>query len=129
MADGPQTPSVEGPRDPKTGQIKPGHTLNPGGEPRWLRSVRAELEAGSVEAARYLVRVAKGEEKFVSVYGKNCTEIELPVLPKDRIAASKVVLEYVVPKPKEKAADADRGKKALPDLPKAIVDELARLDS
>lgn len=130
MPDKPQTPTAVEPKRNEKGQlVAGGGSLNPGGEPRWLREVRSELEAGSLDAAKYLARVVRGEEKFLSVVGKDATQVELPVMPKDRIAASKVVFEYIIPKPREVAADADKGKKALPDLPKALIDELARLDS
>lgn len=126
MADEPQPPLTQG-RDPKTGRILPGHTLNPSGEPAWLSALKARLREGSLAAADYLNRVVKGEETFVTVVGKDATEVTLPVMPKDRIAAVKVMFEYLVPKPKEPQDPASTQSRTA--LAERILARLAGLDS
>lgn len=124
----PQTPTAEATRDPKTGRILPGKTLNPGGDPKWLGEVRRRLQAGCVDAADYLVSVVRGEEKFLDVYGKEATEIELPVMPKDRIAAAKVIFEYTVPKPRQEL-EVSGSTGETSELRREVLARLVGLDS
>jgi hypothetical protein len=81
----PQSKPAEGSptRDAK-GRLLPGHSGNPGGVPKWVREVRAELEEGSKDAADLLRRVVKDEDAFLGV----------------RVMAAKVILEFSLPKPK-----------------------------
>ena len=101
MSSEPQTPSPVALKRDSQGRLLPGQgSLNPGGQPKWLRTVREALENGSAEAAGYLVRVVAGEETE-HVVDKDGAAIEVPLRGKDRIAAAKVILEFTVPKPKQ----------------------------
>lgn len=127
MPDEPQNATAEGPRDARTGQIRPGHTLNPGGQPAWLKDVLRRLEAGSSVAADYLCRVVAGSEKSYALT-KEGVEVEVQLAHRDRIAASKVILEYTVPKPKA-ADDSPEEARARTALAERILARLAGLDS
>lgn len=126
MADEPQT-STAPLRDAKGRLVSGGGSLNPSGEHKWLADVKKELQGGSIDAAQYLNRVIKGEETFVTVVGKDATEVTLPVMPKDRIAAVKVLFEYLLPKPKAPEDDAEKATRNA--LAERILARLAGLDS
>lgn len=130
MSDEPQPSTAAGqPRDPKTGRLLGGHgSLNPGGQDKWVKECRERLLAGSVDAADYLVRVIRGEEKFVTVMGKDAVEVTLEVQPKDRINAVKLLFEFVLTKPKQEV-EVSSGPGAMSEAQREVLARLAALDS
>jgi hypothetical protein len=129
VSDEPQASSAEDlSRDPKTGRILPGRTLNPGGQEKWVKECRERLLAGSVDAADYLVRVIRGEEQFITVVGKDATEVTLPVQPKDRINAVKLLFEFTLTKPKQEV-EVSAGTTAMSEAQRAVLARLTGLDS
>lgn len=81
----PQLKAAEDPRrDPATGRILPGNTLNPGGLSRAQRKTRRAIEKGGPSAARFLIEVVEGRE-----------EADVPT----RVKAALGLLSFVVAKP------------------------------
>lgn len=120
----PQRPSAEErPIRDALGRIAPGATLNPGGQPQWLRDVKAKLEAGNTKAADYLLSVIDGKE--TAVMATKDGPIDIPVQPKDRIAAVKVVFEYTIPKPRPADDDGEQGANPMAALAAALLARLA----
>lgn len=128
MPEAPQTPEPVGPKRDDKGRLLPGGpSLNAGGDPSWLRDVRAKLRAGSADAAEYLVRVVNGKEVTVHTNADG-EDVEVPVQPRDRIAAAKVIFEYTVPKPKQEVeVNASTGETS--ELRREVLTILAGLDS
>jgi hypothetical protein len=86
LVDSQQGTTEQAPKRDEKGRLLPGHTANPGGRvSTWLKAVKAELRAGSRDAADYLRRVVSDEDA-------SC---------KDRIAAAKTILDFTVTKPKQ----------------------------
>lgn len=93
-------------RDPAerqpNGQFGAGNRANPGGQPKWVATVRAMLDEGAPEAVDYLRSVVVGgpvkstllDEEGEAIEGNTYPDID------QRTAAAKVVLDYAVPKPK-----------------------------
>lgn len=70
------------------GRLRPGGgSLNPGGQPKWVKEVRDSLRSRCLPLAeKHLYRVLNGDEEAASL--------------KDKSEAARIVLEYTVPKPK-----------------------------
>lgn len=127
-ADEPQGPSAEA-RIDERGRIRPGHTLNPGGESKLIREAKDLLRQSALDGAKLLGRIIRGEEKETK-YVKDVGEVELPVAPKDLIAAVKVTFDYVLAKPKpEEDAQADKKSRRLAEVKEELLGEIAKLDS
>lgn len=129
--DEPQTPTTVEPKRDEQGRVVPNTgSLNPGGELRWVKKLRKRLQKGCPGAADYLISVIQGNETFVTVVGKDATEVTLPVMPKDRIAACKLLFEYTVPKPKQEVevtGNASGGQ--MSEVARGLLSKLAGLDS
>lgn len=120
-----QPPCSEAPRDEK-GRLRPGHTANPGGVPKWLRKVRKELAKGAPEAFEFLRATFRGETKAEMVVDGET--VEVPARLSDRIAAAKAYLEYAVPKPKQEMEIRQTGESLLTGLDQAKLLEWATRD-
>lgn len=125
MSSEPQDPTPEGARDPATGQILPGNTLNPGGKSKLVSAAVKELKRGSVAAAEYLNRVIAGKETTWAM--TKAGPEEMPVPAKDRIAAALGVLKFTVPKKLDLSPTKAGG--TMTELQREILAKLAGLDS
>lgn len=86
------------------GTFAGGGSANPGGQAKWLKEIR--------EGLRSLLPAAKERLGQIIREGEH----------KDAVAASKVVLEYTVPKPRQKVSVKSEGKDPLAVLtPEQIV--------
>lgn len=94
------------------GTILPGKgSLNPGGQPKWVKEFRdAMRDRCAPLAERHLFRVLGGEEP-----GQAEDPVYAGLTADDRTKAAKVVLELVLPKPKQSVRLS--GDKRNPVLP------------
>jgi len=98
-----RTPAVENRRE--DGTFGAGNSANPGGQPRWLKSVRESLKTLTPLARDTLQHVMENAAK-----------------DSDKVAAAKVVLEFTVPKPKQTHRVEHKGQDPLAGLtPEEIV--------
>lgn len=92
----PQNKGAEVERDEK-GRIVRG-TLNPGGRPKWVAALVAQLEEHAVGAIDLLRSVVAGEPAKMQIDGR---EVEVTPSIETRIRAAEIVLAYTLPKPKQ----------------------------
>lgn len=113
MSEGPQTsaPVVRGPG----GKIgRGGGSLNPGGQPKWLRHLRKDLAAGSVEASKLLLSIIDGTAKDTHVT-EGGVEIAISPKLKDQLKALELWFSYMVPKPKQEVGVTTGHKTLTPE--------------
>lgn len=86
------------PRRPD-GTILPGHTANPGGQPRWVAAVRNSLQGiVSDKGVKLLEQVIGGEAIDTVLEGE---VIRMTPELADRLRALDIALAYSIPKPKQ----------------------------
>jgi hypothetical protein len=114
-------PDVERESD---GKWLPGQSPNPGGMPKWVKTFRdAMRDRCAPLAERHLYRVLGGQEA-----GRDDSDpVYQGLTADDRTKAAKVVLELVLPKPKQSVRLSGDKKNPVAPLAGLTVDQLLAL--
>ncbi len=95
----PQVRQSEAPPRRPDGTMLPGHTANPGGQPKWVKAVRDALETiVSDKAIKLLDQVIGGEAIDVKIEG---VDVKMTPQMADRLRAVDIALSYSLAKPKQ----------------------------
>lgn len=85
-----------------------GGSLNPGGQPKWLRLLKKGLAAGSQDAMKMVLDALKDEAKDFTIYEGLVVEHKAHF--RDRVKVLELWFSHMVPKPKEGETPADTGR-------------------
>lgn len=109
-------------RQPEGRPFPKGVSGNPGGQPKWVKEFRdAMRDRCAPLAEKHLFRVLGGQEE-----GQSQDPMYDNLTADDRTKAAKVVLELVLPKPKQSVAVTHAASKRSP-LEGAVVSDLVAL--
>lgn len=97
-------------------------SANPGGQPKWVRALQAQLRTASEDGARLVGSVIRGEPIEFELDG--VTSTMTPALP-ERLRATEISLSYTLPKPSQKLelevqTALSRIERALADDPETL---------
>lgn len=127
MSEPPQTPTPAAKRD-ANGRILPGQgSLNPGGQPQWVGSVRKMLEACVIDGVVVLQKIIAGDREDIYLT-KSGEELKVECRAKDKIAAVKLAMEFTLSKPKQEV-EVNSSSGETSELRREVLARLVGLDS